>query len=73
MAEAESRAVRKSFTISELDAATIKTVMRRCGYFSESEALRAIIKYFAENAPCIKTPPPEEPKSKIDNFLIKGR
>jgi capsule polysaccharide modification protein KpsS len=73
MAQEDVKVVRKSFTISELDVFTIKAAMRKCGYFSESEALRAIIKYFADNAPCLKTPPPEEPKAKIDDVLVKGR
>jgi len=68
-----AKVVRKSFTISELDLAVIKTAVRRCGFFSDSEALRAIIKYFAENAPCLKAPRAEEPKDRIDSILLKGR
>ena len=73
MAEDGVKVVRKSFTISEIDLVVIKTAVRRCGFFSDSEALRAIIKYFAENAPCLKAPPREEPHGKIDDLIMKGR
>jgi hypothetical protein len=73
MAEDGAKTVKKSFTISELDLAVIKTAVRRCGFLSDSEALRAIIKHFAETAPCLKAPPPEEPKGRIDDVLLKGR
>ena len=73
MAEDGVKVIRKSFTISEIDLAVIKAAVRRCGFFSDSEALRAIIKYFAENAPCLKAPPREEPQGKIDDLILKGR
>ena len=68
-----AKAVRKSFTISQVDLAVIKTAVKECGFLSDSEALRAIIKYFAENAPCLKPPPREEPREKIDDLILKGR
>jgi Arc/MetJ-type ribon-helix-helix transcriptional regulator len=49
-----TQVVRKTFTLTERDIEIIKTAMQKCGYVSVSEALRAIIKYFAENAPCLK-------------------
>jgi Arc/MetJ-type ribon-helix-helix transcriptional regulator len=49
-----SRIVRKTFTLTSKDIEVIKTAMQKCGYVSDSEAIRAIIKYFAENASCLK-------------------
>jgi len=73
MTEGDVKVVRKSFTISEIDLDIIKAAVKRCGFLSDSEALRAIIKYFAENAPCLKPPPREEPREKIDDLILKGR
>jgi len=47
--------VRKSFTLTQKDLEIIKLAVEKCGFVSESEALRAIIRYFAEHAPCLKT------------------
>ena len=52
---AEKRVVRRSFTLTEKDLETIKLAVERCGYVSDSEALRAIIRFYAEHAPCLKT------------------
>jgi Arc/MetJ-type ribon-helix-helix transcriptional regulator len=51
-----SRTVRKTFTLTPKDIEVIKTAMQKCGYVSDSEAIRAIIKFYAENAHCIKSP-----------------
>jgi hypothetical protein len=45
--------IRKTFTLTERDLQIIKTAMEKCGYVSDSETLRAIIRYFAEHAPCM--------------------
>jgi hypothetical protein len=47
--------VRKTFTLTQRDLEIIKTVTEKCGFVSESEALRHIIRYFFENAPCLKS------------------
>lgn len=73
MAEDGVKTVKKSFTISELDLAVIKAAVKNCGFISDSEALRAIIKHFAETAPCLKAPPPEKPKGRIDDMILRGR
>jgi len=49
-----TQVVRRSFTLTEKDVALIKSVVEKCGFVSESEALRAIIRFFAEHAPCLK-------------------
>jgi Arc/MetJ-type ribon-helix-helix transcriptional regulator len=52
--------IRKSFTLTERDIEIIKLAIERCGYVSDSEAIRAVIRYFFEHAPCLKstsTPP----------------
>jgi Arc/MetJ-type ribon-helix-helix transcriptional regulator len=48
--------IRKTFTLTERDVAILKDAMAKCGFVSESEALRAAIRYFSENAPCLKRP-----------------
>jgi Arc/MetJ-type ribon-helix-helix transcriptional regulator len=45
--------VKKAFSLTEKDVEIIKTAVRKCGYVSDSEALRAMIKFFAEHAPCM--------------------
>ncbi len=49
--------IRKTFTLTERDMQIIKEVVEKCGFVSESEALRAIIRYFAEHAQCLKSGP----------------
>jgi len=48
------RVIRKTFTLTEKDIAVIKAAMEKCGYVSDSEALRSIIRFFYEHAPCLK-------------------
>jgi metal-responsive CopG/Arc/MetJ family transcriptional regulator len=55
MSTAEKRVVRRSFSLTEKDLETLKQVVERCGYVSDSEAIRAIIRFYAEHAQCIKT------------------
>jgi len=50
-----TRVIRKTFTLTERDIEVIKTAMERCGYVNDSEALRAIIRFYAEHAPCLKS------------------
>jgi AraC-like DNA-binding protein len=45
--------VKRSFSLTEKDLQIIKSVAERCGYVSDSETLRAMIKFFAEHAPCM--------------------
>jgi len=47
------RVVRRNFSLTEKDLETIKLAVERCGYVSDSEALRAIIRFYAEHAPCM--------------------
>jgi Arc/MetJ-type ribon-helix-helix transcriptional regulator len=47
--------VRRSFTLTQKDLEIIKLAVEKCGYVSDSEALRAIIRFYAEHAPCLKT------------------
>ena len=47
--------VRKTFTLTERDIQIIRDAIKKCGFVSDSEALRAIIKFFEQNAPCLKT------------------
>jgi hypothetical protein len=51
-----TRLIRRSFTLSEKDVATLKMITERCGFVTESEALRAAIKFYAEHASCVKQP-----------------
>ena len=47
--------VRKTFTLTQRDVEIIRDVIKKCGYVSDSEALRAIIRFYAEHAQCLKT------------------
>jgi Arc/MetJ-type ribon-helix-helix transcriptional regulator len=46
--------IRKTFTLTAKDIEIIKTAMQRCGYVSDSEAIRAIIRFYFEHAPCFR-------------------
>ena len=45
--------VRKTFTLTERDVQIIRDAIKKCGFVSDSEALRAIIRFYAEHAPCM--------------------
>jgi len=46
--------IRRSFTLTEKDIEIIRRAVERCGFVTESEALRAMIKFYADHAPCLK-------------------
>ena len=71
MTEEKGRTIKKTFVLSEVDLAIIKAAVKKCGYFSDSEALRAMIKHFADNAPCLNAQLAEASKSNIRNFFLK--
>lgn len=73
MSERRGLTVRKTFTLSELDLAIIKAAVEKCGFLSDSEAIRAMIKHFADSAPCMKTSRPNGNPSDIRDRLLKGR
>lgn len=56
-----------------MDLAIIKAVVEKCGFLSDSEAIRAMIKHFADSAQCIKAPKPDGDLSDIRDRLLKGR
>ena len=47
--------IRKTFTLTERDVQIIRDAIKKCGYVSDSEALRAIIRFYAEHAQCLKS------------------
>jgi Arc/MetJ-type ribon-helix-helix transcriptional regulator len=47
--------IKKTFSLTAKDVEIIETVRERCGYVSDSEALRAILRFFYEQAPCLKS------------------
>ena len=49
------KVVRKNFSLTERDIEIIKQAVEKCGFLSDSEALRAIIRFYAEHAQCLKT------------------
>jgi Arc/MetJ-type ribon-helix-helix transcriptional regulator len=53
MSEDRAAIVRRTFTLTEKDIEILKAVVKKCGYVSDSEALRAIIRFFAERASCM--------------------
>lgn len=73
VSERKGLSVRKTFTLSELDLAIIKIAVKKCGFLSESEAIRAMIKHFADNMPCLKTAKPDGGSDDIRDRLLKGR
>jgi Arc/MetJ-type ribon-helix-helix transcriptional regulator len=48
--------VRRSFSLTQRDLEIIKMAVEKCGFVSDSEALRNIIRYFEEHAQCLKSP-----------------
>jgi len=50
-----TRIVRRGVSLTEKDLEIIKLVREKCGYVSDSEALRAILRFYAEHAPCLKS------------------
>ena len=47
--------IRKTFTLTEKDLQILKSAVERCGFVSDSEALRHIIRFYAEHAQCLKS------------------
>jgi len=45
--------VRKTFTLTERDVQIIRNAIKKCGYVSDSEVLRAILRFYEEHAPCM--------------------
>jgi len=45
--------IRKTFTLTERDLQILKSAVERCGFVSDSEALRTIIRFYSEHAPCM--------------------
>ncbi len=48
-----TRIIKRNFSLTEKDIEIIKHVVQKCGFVSDSEALRHIIRYFADHAPCM--------------------
>ena len=55
MSENKATIIRKTFTLTERDIQIIRDAIKKCGFVSDSETLRHIIRYFAGHAPCLKT------------------
>ena len=47
--------IRKTFTLTEKDVQIIRDAIKKCGFVSDSEALRAILRFYAEHASCLKS------------------
>jgi hypothetical protein len=45
--------IRRSFTLTTKDMEMIKLIREKCGFVSDSEALRAVLRFFYERAPCM--------------------
>jgi len=56
MSENKVAIIRKTFTLTEKDLQILKSAIEKCGFVSDSEALRAIIRFYAEHAQCLKSP-----------------
>jgi capsule polysaccharide modification protein KpsS len=53
MNENKVAVIRKTFTLTQKDIEIIESIRGRCGFVSDSEALRHIIRFYAEHAPCM--------------------
>ena len=47
--------IRKTFTLTEKDLQILKSAVEKCDYVSDSETLRAILRFYEEHASCLKT------------------
>jgi len=50
-----TKVVKRSFSLTEKDLEIINTVKEKCGFVSDSEALRHIIRFFEQHSPCLKS------------------
>jgi len=48
------RVVRRSFSLTEKDLQIIESIREKCGYVSDSEVVRAALRFFAEHAQCMR-------------------
>ena len=48
------RVVRRSFSLTEKDLQIIDSIREKCGYVSDSEVVRAALRFFAERAQCMQ-------------------
>jgi len=48
--------IRKTFTLTTKDVDIIELIRQRCGFVSDSEIIRAVLRFYAEHAPCLKQP-----------------
>jgi len=48
-----TRVVKRSFSLTERDMEILRLVVEKCGFVSDSEALRHIIRFFEQHAPCM--------------------
>jgi len=49
------KAVKKSFTLSEAEVMLLNEIVAECGFMSASEAVRMLIRFYAQNA-CPRRP-----------------
>jgi len=50
-----TRVIKRGVSLTEKDIEILKTIREKCGFVSDSEALRAIIRFFEQHAPCLKS------------------
>jgi len=48
--------IRKTFTLTTKDVETIEMIRKRCGFVNDSEIIRAVLRFYADHAPCLKQP-----------------
>jgi Arc/MetJ-type ribon-helix-helix transcriptional regulator len=46
--------IRKTFTLTEKDVEIIETIRDRCGFVSDSEIIRTVLRFYAEHSQCLK-------------------
>ena len=50
-----TRVIKRGFSLTERDMEILRLVVKKCGFVSYSEALRHIIRFFEQHAPCLKS------------------
>ena len=50
-----TRIVRRGVSLTERDLQIIESIRERCGFVSDSEVIRAALRFYAEHAQCLKT------------------
>jgi len=51
-----TRVIKRSVSLTERDLQIIEFIREKCGFVSDSEIVRAALRFYAEHAQCLKSP-----------------